>query len=40
VQAHPLKDQKVEVKGFLIRKPGDDRINPSSVQMMGPCAGH
>lgn len=37
VQDHPMKDQKVEVKGFLIRRPGDDRINPSSVLMLGPC---
>jgi mono/diheme cytochrome c family protein len=39
VQANPVKDQKVEVKGFLIRKPGDDRINPSSVLTLSPACG-
>jgi mono/diheme cytochrome c family protein len=39
VQENPLKNQKVEVKGFLIRKPGDDRINPSSVLKVSPVCG-
>lgn len=37
--AKPVKDRKAEVKGFLIRKPGDDRINPSSVLMLGSACG-
>ncbi len=36
VQDHPVKGWKVEVKGLLIRKPGDDRLNPSSLQMVAP----
>jgi mono/diheme cytochrome c family protein len=40
VQEHPVKGWKVDAKGFLIRKPGDDRINPSALQMVTPtCAG-
>jgi mono/diheme cytochrome c family protein len=39
VQAKPVKGQKAEVKGFLIRKPGDDRINPSSVLTLGSACG-
>jgi mono/diheme cytochrome c family protein len=39
VQAHPEADRKVEVKGLLIRKTGDDKLNPSSVQSVAPtCA--
>ena len=40
VQANPVNGQKVEVKGLLIRKPGDDRLNPSSVKPMAAgCTG-
>jgi mono/diheme cytochrome c family protein len=39
VQANPPKGDKVEAKGFLIRKPGDDSLNPTSLQSVaaGPC---
>ncbi|MEP6714385.1 MAG: hypothetical protein ABJC09_02350 [Terriglobia bacterium] len=30
-----LRDHKVEAKGFLIRNPKGDRINPSSLQSVG-----
>jgi mono/diheme cytochrome c family protein len=40
VQSSPPKGDKVEAKGFLIRKPGDDSLNPTSLQSVaaGPCA--
>jgi len=39
VQPHPEKDKKVEVKGLLIRKPGDDKLNPSSVKTVAESCG-
>jgi mono/diheme cytochrome c family protein len=39
VQPDPPNGHKVEAKGFLIRKPGDDRLNPTSLQSVaGSCA--
>lgn len=35
LQSKPAKDQRALVKGFLIRKAGDDRINPSWLQLTG-----
>jgi S-disulfanyl-L-cysteine oxidoreductase SoxD len=35
VRGDPPKDRKVEAKGFLIRKPGDDSINLTSLQPFG-----
>jgi hypothetical protein len=34
---HPdaQKGHKVEAKGFLIRNPGEDRINVTAMQMTG-----
>jgi hypothetical protein len=34
-QNNPVKNMKVEAKGLLIRKRGDDRLNPSSRQTPG-----
>jgi len=36
VQAAPPKSHKVEAKGFLIRKPGADSMNPTSLQSVAP----
>ncbi|HVW84807.1 MAG TPA: hypothetical protein VHB50_08995, partial [Bryobacteraceae bacterium] len=33
---HPPAHHKVVAKGFLIRQPGDDRINTSDLQSIAP----
>jgi len=38
VQPSPPDGQKVETKGFLIRQPAGDKLNPTSLQSLGePC---
>jgi len=39
VRGDPPKNHRVEAKGFLIRKPGDDSINLTSLQAFGGACG-
>lgn len=39
VQSNPPDGHKVELKGFLIRKPGDNKVNPTSLQAVADSCG-